>query len=324
MISFVFDTNVLFTKNHHDFTQLYLLKALDKYVEEIEKSDLCEKIKILIPQIVFEELSMHQLEQHKNVVDRLKLVSLPNWTFGYEDCFKHEFEEMKKSFQRGECEVSVPIILLPNPPDSCFSTLIEMAIRGDAPFEAEKSKDKGFKDAIIWESIKNYKEDSPDERLVFCCKDNRCTDTSLLNRYEKAFGEKIEIIRNYQEFSELLAREFPVSVVDAISERLFLLMDSDAFARQIESLYGFDAGSYASERLIGIVDFEHFDNNTKTRYSIEVEARVTQNFHDEKEKQEVDIIYDMETDAFVLEWCNFATLGATKVDLMLSEDKAYD
>ena len=80
-------------------------------------------------------------------------------------------------------------------PISCkLDSIIERAINKRQPFEGkEKQSDKGFKDAVIWESLLQYKRNNPGNKLVYYSCDKRFSD-ELKIEYKKIFNEEIEII----------------------------------------------------------------------------------------------------------------------------------
>ena len=67
--------------------------------------------------------------------------------------------------------------------------MIQRAIKKDPPFEAkEKESDKGFKDALIWESLKEYKKKNVKDTIVLYSKDKRIVDIFLQKEYKEIFA----------------------------------------------------------------------------------------------------------------------------------------
>ena len=71
MISVVLDTNLL-KSGSTDFTVVHFVNKLNDIIGEIESNDLYDKVQILIPQIVIDELYEHQKKAYLDKYSSIK------------------------------------------------------------------------------------------------------------------------------------------------------------------------------------------------------------------------------------------------------------
>lgn len=197
----VFDTNVLEEKTGKDFARSWIEKSIEPCCDVIESMDAYDRFKILIPELVRCELIQHQLEKHKSFVEAMNLVHLPSWTFEYDsDDYEDVLDGLTKSiFENGRFGM-VSIEVVPYPSDDCFTRLIERVLRKQPPFEGENGKsDKGFKDAVIWESILEYKRNHVLEQIILVSRDKGFNKPAISNEYGDEFNESILIVDGIDE-----------------------------------------------------------------------------------------------------------------------------
>lgn len=159
------DTNYLHLRNFKDYSKFELH---NKYIDvqgRIERMDVTSLFKILIPEIVFEELKQQQLAKFNedfNDLDSLSYkfnnsnnfnIKLPE-KFDYEGYLNQKISEYKS-------RNSIETIKLKNDKDT-FNKIINKSIFKLPPFEGKsKQSDKGFKDALIWETILEFAQNNP-------------------------------------------------------------------------------------------------------------------------------------------------------------------
>ena len=260
MIAVFIDSNNLFSSNSFDFTKIWSHEKLDQYIEVIESADLYEHFKIIIPSIVFSELHRQQTEKYRAKSEEIKKLKFPAWKVEYVlDAQDYKVWIEKKHAQylehgkRGmvDCEIAeVPL--------DCFKDVIDRALEKKAPFEGkDKKSDKGFKDALIWETIIDYKRQHPEENIVWITQDKQCGNDCLKDEYENMFKEEIRICKTKEEFEFLLnefLREYGLDVKPLVKPKDELLVETyfhhflSNRAREIASLYD-----------VSIKDDIHFD-----------------------------------------------------------------
>lgn len=207
MISVFIDTNMLFSRST-DFSQARFYEKIQEITSEIEVNDLYANVKLVIPQIVIDELFQQQKEEYMEAVTKIKKYKIPNVNISfpddYEACCQTLFTEVIDLMKRGMVNVDIA----PYPPDEALKNLIVKVINKYPPFEGkEKQTDKGFKDALIWESLIAYKKTHLDSNIVLYSKDVRLTDKQLEIEFETLFNEKITMVKreNPNSHDELLS-----------------------------------------------------------------------------------------------------------------------
>lgn len=167
MIDVFIDTNILHNRNEQLDKALFVEK-LKEIIGEIEINDIYTEIKILLPRMVLNELYQQQLEMFDDLNKRLENVSMPNMqydrAFNYGEYLETIFKKAIMELKQGIVAVEV----VDFPASDRLNSIISRAIKKEPPFEGkEKHSDKGFKDVLIWESIKEYKEKHiNDETLI--------------------------------------------------------------------------------------------------------------------------------------------------------------
>lgn len=207
----VFDTNTLYVdfKSHGDFTGFSFNQTFDHVVATIEKFDMHEHISILVPSIVYEEMKMQEISAHddkKEILQKAIGKSIfPGFhhTFdeiNYEEYISNRIAEYKNQLVSGQ--VFVDELSLPS--EKRFESIVNRAFAKQPPFlGVEKRSDKGFKDALLWESILEFKESNSQVQIIFYSKDNGFCDV-LTNEFQAIFNDPIFICKNEAELEAQL------------------------------------------------------------------------------------------------------------------------
>ena len=194
MICVFLDTNILHSKST-DFTKARFAEKLDELIGEIEVSDLYTYVKHIIPQLVISELRKQQIDDCSDTVKDLRktkvtsqVIELPK---NYEETCDKVFNDTLDILHAGNVKVDIA----PYPPNEVLQGLIQRVISKLPPFEGkDKESDKGFKDALIWESLLDYKKKQLKDVFVLYSKDKRITDSFLAKEYKELFKEDIHMI----------------------------------------------------------------------------------------------------------------------------------
>lgn len=221
----VVDTNVLY-KNYNenpDFSNFSFSNKFEDIKRKIEELDLLEIIKIAVPQMCWEELKIHNLDEHQSKLNNAKS-SFNKYKFlpeiKYEINENIDYETKLNSFIKDYkdnllCESSgIKIIELPLPKNSCFDKIIDRAIKKAFPFHiTNEHSDYGFKDVVIWESILQYKNKNISDKLILFSNDNGF-DESLKKEYRSLFNDEIMIFRNEHDLYSYLEKLAKENIVD--------------------------------------------------------------------------------------------------------------
>ncbi len=199
----VFDTNTLHINYNKkgDFTRFYFNATLDNVINKIEELDIYSNIKIALPVVVWEELKKQRIQafntkflEVKNKIEKYKFPQLfyeiNELNVTYDEFLHMQIEKYKKELDRRQ----VQIIYLDLPSDKRFSNIIARAFDKKAPFEGLNSNsDKGFKDALLWESILEYKDNKGNVCIMLYSKDCRFNE-ELEEEFLKTFNDGAMII----------------------------------------------------------------------------------------------------------------------------------
>ena len=137
---------------------------------KIERHDVTDRFEQLIPEITISELFQKQTQAYKKEYEEIKKIykkfeHMYSVDLVFESEFEYEkfIEEKKQSYilQKG-------IKILPICGEGRFHKIVERALDKKAPFEGvDKQSDKGFKDALIWESMLEFAEKNEGTYLFF-------------------------------------------------------------------------------------------------------------------------------------------------------------
>ncbi len=147
----------------------------------IESNELIDLFSVGISKVVLEELLSHKVDAHRKYLNevikiknnfRFHKVSIKTSSMEREDYLIYLKEKQEVSinelFKR-----SVNTIVLPIPSKTRFDSLVERAFKKKPPFSGKKGQsDSGFKDALFWESILEYKK-FYDYTDVYICTDDK-------------------------------------------------------------------------------------------------------------------------------------------------------
>ena len=209
----VFDTNILFHRydNEADFTSFSFGEKYEKTVDLVNQLDIYEYVTLVIPEVSWGELTKQIEEAYEDKYCEITRL-FNNYRFpgirldeyksvDYKDYIKTKISDYKKEIQGGINDV----IELPIPIDSCFSNIITRAIEKIPPFEGkEKQSDKGFKDALIWESILKFVSEHSEANLIFYCNDMIFRGSLIREFSDKYPAASISICKNQEEVKKVL------------------------------------------------------------------------------------------------------------------------
>lgn len=223
MIYIVFDTNMLYnsTTKYGDFS---FNKNIDLFINFLKEEELTDKCSILIPRVVIDELKQQQkehfYEDYKKIQDLLKqqgdLCSVV-WNIDI-DKYESYIESIIKNYI---IQKKVEIIDVCS--EKAFKKILEKALKKNPPFEGvEKKSDKGFKDAVIWQSLIEYSIQYGGS-YIFYTSDKIFLDNKKY--LSKDFGEnkyrKIEFLNSIDNVRKYILEELKLNtVLDKYYERI--------------------------------------------------------------------------------------------------------
>ncbi|MDV0445540.1 hypothetical protein MmiAt1_11230 [Methanimicrococcus sp. At1] len=212
----IFDTNKLFVNytNSADFTKFNFNLTLNKIIEKVEVLDIYSEISIAIPIVVWEEMKKQEIDayhkkikENEEIFKKMSRHKFPNLYLNIEKkdiAYESYIDEKIKEYQNQLKHYSVKIFNLDLPSENKFEKIIKRAFEKKAPFEGiDKRSDKGFKDALLWESVIEFKEKNPNSNIIFYCNDKNFCEI-LKQEYLELFNCDIHIISEEEDIYEQL------------------------------------------------------------------------------------------------------------------------
>ena len=327
MIGIVIDTNII-NSGSNNFMIAQFSSKLDDIIRALESTDNYQDIKILLPQIVVQELYQHQLSNYQKRVDALKSLKMPGLDYTQENDYPailtRSFDETIANLTSRTLQTEI----IDYPKDSALPNIIKRALLKQAPFEGEdKVSDKGFKDVILWESVLEYKRQHHNDTLILFTSDIRLCCSSLENEYQTLFHDNIYLLQQiknndysilYDKVSTLLEskttnqRNFD----EENKQRLLELLNTDNISYLFEDLpIEADEGTLICSHInLGnksIVNITDMPDENKIIYIVNIEVFVDAKDEEEgyyywEDSAELTIDYYFEDDAFYLQQlCGF-------------------
>ena len=235
MISIILDTNTI-NPGCKDFTKACFVDKVNPILDEIESNDLYEKVQVLLPQIVVDELYQRQCSEFVEQQDTILNFRFPHINIvKFDDDYKNY---LKKIFDISIQEISnrdAKCMVIPYPKNDCLQSIICRAIEKKAPFEGKKgNSDKGFKDVLIWESLLEYKRDNQIDSIILYSGDERLCHKSLANEYKKLFNDDLHVVNRdskcscyadlYDKLRTLTGENIKLTFEERLKQRVLSLM----------------------------------------------------------------------------------------------------
>lgn len=208
------DSCCLFTPNNsqivsHSFTELFR-----------ELKSKCD-VQLAIPRIVVDELLSQKLFQSEKFLEKAvsnlrQIAKLTNSELLELPTINELRQKLKQRFD--DWIGALYAVVVDVPKDIDWPALIDNAVWRRPPFsprtEAEQNSEKGFKDALILETLLAFQKDAQDREIVFVCADALLSESAterlsnqsrfLVVQSLEAFGSHVALLLNKQseEFSQ--------------------------------------------------------------------------------------------------------------------------
>lgn len=188
----IFDTNILHLRSYNDFSKFVFHQIYEEIQGKIERHDVVKNFELLVPEITIQELFQQQLKAFVENIYLLKdaysnCQQLYEIDLKIDDSFQYEPYLIK---MRHQYLSSKDINILPICNENKFSNIVNRALNKKAPFEGrDKKSDKGFKDALIWESILEFASENEGE-YIFITND-KGFQQDLIKEFEQVTHKSI-------------------------------------------------------------------------------------------------------------------------------------
>jgi hypothetical protein len=205
----IFDSNFLWQnakQNIDKFSNLDLLSTRDF----IKENGLADKIKLLIPEIVFKE----RIAQAKDLIEGMILEIDKNLEFISKLGISkqtvvldgHDWTSvLNEIYSKFLTENQISLIEIP-PFDQ--KDLVMRAVDYKEPFrKSGKRSDMGFKDTLVWLTLLQHSKDNKDSGYIFCSKDEGFISENLIEEFRAKTGNTLEIVKDPTSIKEYLDKE---------------------------------------------------------------------------------------------------------------------
>ncbi len=177
----IFDTNTLFQsyEKKADFTSFSFNSTYGNVIDMINQLDIYNQVSLMIPTVVWSEMEKQIIEKHDELIVSFRSTItkrqfpeysiLENPVKDYSKYIRAQISDYKNGLSNGINKV----VELPLATSKRFESIVDRAFKKRPPFEGkDKKSDKGFKDALLWESILEFALDHPYSRIIYYSKDN--------------------------------------------------------------------------------------------------------------------------------------------------------
>ena len=305
----IFDTNALFQayEKKADFTTFSFNATFENVIDMINQLDIYNQVTIAIPSVVWSEMEKQIIEKHdelllfyKNMISKKRFPEYSiyeNPTINYPEYIKTKIEKYKKEISEGLNEV----IEIPLASNNRFESIVNRAFSKLPPFEGkDKKSDKGFKDALLWESVLEFALKHCNLKIIYYSKDNAFGEFLLKEFAENISDSSLFICKNESEVKAQLeewAKEIdkysyqPIEDFDENKEIIDWLNSADFLVRIIDQEYDLvEKGRLITStavHLISIDNIEYLDSDENTtEYYIEAVLQFVYELKDGGKTQE--------------------------------------
>ena len=233
----IFDTNALYHAydKKADFTTFSFNGTYENVVGFINQLDIYERVAIVIPAVVWEEMEHQIVDAHQAKIrefrDRANKHHFPEIVLEDRGDINYSsfIHQVINSYRNDLSSNINTVIELPIASEARYQSIIQRAFEKRPPFEGkDKKSDKGFKDALLWESILEFASQHNTARFLYYSQDN-------------AFGSELET-----EFCE----HFPNASMTICSSESAVRGNLESWAKQIDIYSYTPLGSYIEHKEI--------------------------------------------------------------------------
>lgn len=294
----IFDTNVLYHAydKRADFSSFCFNSTFDNVEGFINQLDIYEQVTLVIPSVVWHEMESQIVDAHqlkiKEFRERVSKHIFPeievkdNGDIRYADYIHPIIEDYRKGLSSDVNKV----FELPLASAARYHSIVSRAFAKQPPFEGkDKKSDKGFKDAILWESILEFTSQHSTAKIIFYSKDNIFGE-KLETEFSNAFPNASLLIctteNTIKESLEIWAKEIDIYSYTPIEKNpepqdlIEWLQSADFSVQLIDHDWGLVENNHlVTGHSVELLSFENIQiaNQTegKIEYSIEAVLEVT-------------------------------------------------
>ena len=297
MYCLIFDTNALFQayEKKADFTTFSFNSTFENVIDMINQLDIYNQVTVAIPSVVWSEMEKQIIEKHnellstyKNTISKKRFPEYSiqeNPDIDYPEYIKNKIAEYKKEISVGLNEV----IEIPIASSNRFESIINRAFGKLPPFEGkDKKSDKGFKDALLWESILEFSLTHCNLKIIYYSKDNVFGESLLKEFAENVSDSSLSICKNESEVKvqlEAWAKEIdkysyqPIEEFDENQEIVDWLNSGDFLVQMIDRNFGLvEKGRLITSTTAHLISIDNIESLSSNENAIEYYIEVALQF----------------------------------------------
>lgn len=221
----IFDTNALYHTydKKADFTSFSFNSTYENIISIINQLDIYEQVVVVIPTVVWKEMERQIIESHQLKVKEFRdkaakyhfpeIVLEDKGDINYSKFIHPIIDEYRTNLSSNINRV----VEMPLAGEIRYQSIVKRAFDKQPPFEGrDKKSDKGFKDALLWESLLEFVSRHNMAKIIYYSKDN-------------AFGHELE-----DEFSTC----FPNATLAICANESDVIQHLESWAKEID-IYSF-------------------------------------------------------------------------------------
>ena len=284
----IFDTNALFQayEKKADFTTFSFNSTFENVIDMINQLDIYNQVTVAIPSVVWSEMEKQIVEKHDELLSTYKSTiskkRFPEYSIqenpdiNYPEYIKNKIVEYKKEISVGLNEV----IEIPIASNNRFESIVNRAFSKLPPFEGkDKKSDKGFKDALLWESVLEFALKHRNSKIIYYSKDNAFGEFLLNEFAENVSDSSLFICKNESEVKvrlEAWAKEIdkysyqPIEEFDENQEIIAWLNSEDFLAQIIDRNFGLvEKGRLITSTTANLISIDNIESLNSDENAIE-------------------------------------------------------
>jgi len=289
----IFDTNVLFQayEKKADFTSFSFNATYNNVIDMINQLDIYSQVIVGIPSVVWNEMKNQIIEKHDELLSKYKDTiskrQFPEYSIHENSKIDYpEYIEAKIRQYKEELSSGINTITeIPIASNNRFESIVNRAFSKLPPFEGkDKKSDKGFKDALLWESVLEFALKHRNSKIVYYSKDN-AFGKFLLNEFTESVSDSsLFICKNESDVKtqlEAWAKEIdrysyqPIEDYDENKEIVDWLNSEDFLVQIIDQDFGLvEKGRLITSTLANLISIDNIEflssDEHETIYHIEV------------------------------------------------------
>lgn len=293
----IFDTNALFQayEKKADFTTFSFNATFENVIDMINQLDIYNQVTVAIPSVVWNEMEKQIIEKHdellltyKNTISKKRFPEYSiqeNLTINYPEYIKTRIAKYKEELSGGLNEV----IEIPIASNNRFESIVNRAFSKLPPFEGkDKKSDKGFKDALLWESVLEFALKHHNSKIIYYSKDNAFGEFLLKEFAEKVSDSSLFICKNESEVKiqlEMWAKEIdkysyqPIEDFDENKEIVDWLNSEDFLVQIIDRDFGLvEKGRLIASTTAHLISIDNIESLNSDENAIEYYIEVALQF----------------------------------------------